>query len=63
LALVLCCNKRYVMKMKRAISFRLSPETILLLKRLAEEKGVSQAAILEMALREMAKREMIVPKS
>ena len=49
--------------MKQAISFRLSPEAILLLKRLAEEKGVSQAAILEMALREMSKREMIVPKS
>ena len=45
--------------MKIHISFRLSEEAIRLLKLLAEEKGVSQAAIIEIALREMAKREEI----
>ena len=48
---------RYNKRMKNSTSFRLSEEAIRLIKLLAEEKGVSQAAIIEMALREMAKRE------
>ena len=45
--------------MKNATSFRLSEEALNLIKLLAESKGVSQAAIIEMAIREMAKKEKI----
>lgn len=45
--------------MKIHISFRLSEEAIGLLKALSDTKGVSQAAILELALRDTAKREKV----
>jgi len=41
---------------KIAISFRLSPEAIRLLQKLAKENGISQTAVLEMAIRELARR-------
>lgn len=50
---------RYNMCManKQAISFRLSPEAIALIKELAKNLGVSQADILEMAVRKFAQQE------
>ena len=45
--------------MKNATSFRLSEEALHLIKLLAESKGVSQAAVIEMAIREMAKKEKV----
>lgn len=45
--------------MKNATSFRLSDEAIRLLKLLADNKGISQAAALEIAIREMAKKEKV----
>lgn len=45
--------------MKIHISFRLSEEAIRLLKLMAENKGVSQAVVIELALREMAKKEKV----
>lgn len=45
--------------MKTATSFRLSPEAMHLLKTLSENKGLSQASVIEMLLREAAKREGI----
>jgi predicted transcriptional regulator len=45
--------------MKQPTSFRLSNEALRLLKVLADAKGVSQAAIIELAVRELAKKEGI----
>jgi predicted transcriptional regulator len=45
--------------MKHPTSFRLSNEALRLLKVLADAKGVSQAAIIELAVRELAKKEGI----
>lgn len=45
--------------MKNATSFRLSEEALHLIKLLAESKGVSQAAVIEMAIRDMAKKEKV----
>jgi len=45
--------------MKEPTSFRLSNEALRLLKVLADAKGVSQAAIIELAVRELAKKEGI----
>jgi len=42
---------------KQAISFRLTPEAIALIKELAKKLGVSQADIIEMAVRKFAKQE------
>lgn len=42
---------------KEAISFRLTPEAIALIKELAKKLGVSQADIVEMAVRKLAKAE------
>ncbi len=42
---------------KEAISFRLTPEAIALIKELAKNLGVSQADIIEMAVRKLAKQE------
>jgi hypothetical protein len=44
-------------KRKIPIGPRLSETAVDLIKALADHKGVSQAAVLEMAVREMAKRE------
>jgi predicted DNA-binding protein len=44
---------------KQLISLRLTPEAKKLLKLLAESKGVSQAAIVEMLVRELAKKEKV----
>lgn len=41
--------------MKIPMSFRLSPEAVRLIKRLSDEMGISQAAVLEIATREMFK--------
>lgn len=43
--------------MKKAVAFRFSEEAIRLLKALAAARGISQAAILEIAIREAAKKE------
>jgi predicted transcriptional regulator len=43
--------------MKQPTSFRVSEEALRLLRLLAELKGVSQAAIIEMAIRDMARKE------
>lgn len=43
--------------MKKPTSFRLTPEAIRLLARLAKRKGVTQTAIIELALRRMAEDE------
>jgi predicted DNA-binding protein len=45
------------MRNKQAISFRLSPEAIELIKELAKKLGVSQADIIELAVRKLAKQE------
>lgn len=55
----MCGVLPYNRTMKTHISFRLTEEAIRLLKLLAENKGISQAAIIEIALREMAKKEQI----
>lgn len=47
------------MSNKEAISFRLTPEAIRLIKRLADKLGVSQAAVMEMAIRKFAEQEGI----
>ena len=49
----------YTDNMKIHVSFRLSDEAIRLLKLLADQKGISQAAVLEIAIREMAKKERV----
>ena len=53
------CAMRYNEHMvnKQAISFRLTPEAIALIKELAKKLGVSQADIIEMAVRKFAKQE------
>jgi predicted transcriptional regulator len=43
---------------QRATSFRLSPEALTLLVRLAEALGISQAGVIEMAVRQLARREL-----
>jgi hypothetical protein len=40
-------------------SMRLSDEAVRLRKALAEKKGISQRAVMELALRDMAKKEGI----
>ncbi len=42
------------MQKKTATSFRLSEQALAILKTIAEKKGVSRHAILEMAIREYA---------
>jgi predicted DNA-binding protein len=42
------------MKKKRAMSVRLSPEAAHLLKTMAQEWGVTEAAVIEIALRRLA---------
>jgi hypothetical protein len=44
---------------KQLTSLRLTPKAKRLLKLLAESKGVSQAAIVEMLVRELAKKEKV----
>ncbi len=44
---------------KQLTSLRLTPEAKHLLKLLAEQKGVSQAAIVEMLVRKEAKKEKV----
>lgn len=39
---------------KKAVNYRLTEHAIQLLKEMADKKGVSQAAILEMLIREAA---------
>lgn len=55
----LYCLMRYnqVMRNKEAVSFRLTPEAIALIKELAKRLGVSQADIVEMAVREFVKKQ------
>lgn len=48
---------------KQLIAVRLTPEAKKLLKLLAEQKGVSQAVIVEMLVRKEAKKENITSKS
>jgi hypothetical protein len=45
--------------MKIHISFRVSSEAVRLIKVLSDEKGISQASIVEIAIRDLAKREKI----
>ena len=49
------CGTRYNVKMKTATSYRLSPEALDLIKRLAEELGISQAAVIEISVRMFSK--------
>jgi hypothetical protein len=42
---------------KEAISFRLTPEAIAMIKELAKKLGVSQADVIEMAVRKLDKQE------
>lgn len=42
---------------KEAISFRLTPEAIAIIKELAKKLGVSQADVIEMAVRKLEKQE------
>lgn len=46
-----------ISSMKQPTSFRLSEQALRLLKLLADAKGVSQAAVIEMAIREMAQKD------
>ena len=50
----------YFMRNKIAISFRLSPEAIDLIKELARSLGVSQADIIELAVRRLQKQEQAI---
>jgi hypothetical protein len=45
--------------MKINASFRISPDALRLMKAVAEAKGISQTAVVEIALRDLAKREKI----
>ncbi len=45
--------------MKINASFRISPDALRLMKAMAETKGISQTAVVEIALRDLAKREKI----
>lgn len=45
------------MKNKEAVSFRLTPEAIAIIKELAKKLGVSQADVLEMAVRKFKAQE------
>lgn len=45
--------------MKINASFRISPDALRLMKAMAEAKGISQTAVVEIALRDLAKREKI----
>lgn len=45
--------------MKINASFRISPDALRLMKSMAEAKGISQTAVVEIALRDLAKREKI----
>jgi hypothetical protein len=47
---------------KTAISFRLTPEAIRLIKALAQALGIDQTAALEVAIREMASRKKVGSK-
>lgn len=40
---------------KVSMGFRLSPEAVSLIRKLAEDNGVSQVAVVEMAIRKFAK--------
>lgn len=42
---------------KESVGFRLTPEAIALIKKLAKKLGVSQADIVEMAIRKKAEEE------
>jgi hypothetical protein len=42
---------------KRSTSFQLSPEGLLLLKRLSRRLGLSQASVVELAVRKLADAE------
>ncbi len=46
-----------VMTKKEAISFRLTPEAIAMIKELAKKLGVSQADVLEMAVRKFQEQQ------
>ncbi len=45
------------MRKKEAVSFRLTPEAIAIIKELAKKLGVSQADVLEMAVRKFEEQE------
>lgn len=44
---------------KQPFHTRLSEEALRLLKTLAEQKGISQTAVIELAVRELAKKEKV----
>ncbi len=54
-----CTYNVYMNENKQPVTMRLTPETKHLLKLLAEQKGVSQAAIVEMLVRKEAKKEKV----
>lgn len=45
--------------MKKATNFRLTPEALALILRIAEKLGVSQASVIEMAVRELARKQKV----
>ena len=53
------CIYTVYMNNKQLTSLRLTPEAKKLLKLLAQKKGVSQAAIVEMLVRDLAKKENV----
>lgn len=40
---------------KTSVGFRLTPEAVSLIRQLASDNGISQAAVIEMAVRKLAK--------
>lgn len=44
---------------RKKVSFTLTPECMELLRKMAEQKGVSMAATIELLVREAAKKEKI----
>ena len=48
-----------LMANKEATSFRLTPEAIALIKKLARHLGVSQTDIIELAIRKLAQNENV----
>jgi hypothetical protein len=43
--------------MKRAVSFRLSPEALQLLKQMALRRAINNTAMLEILIRDLARKE------
>ena len=51
----------YCVMTKLPTSYRLSPEALRLIAKLAKHLGLSQAAVLEQAVRQLARKEKLTP--